>query len=110
MFHALINDQPYAFSSLEEKFRALEKTWLDWIDGSSIIKYNHFAYLQIIGCGEALLPILIAELEKGSNNWFVAIKAITGLSIDTPEMHGKPKQAREAWINWFNSKTINHGT
>ncbi|NET62495.1 MAG: hypothetical protein F6K47_42285, partial [Symploca sp. SIO2E6] len=37
----------------------------------------HPAYQQIIGMGEAAVPLLLRELEKKSGRWFWAIKSIT---------------------------------
>src|SRR5580765_8141568 len=39
---------------------------------------THPAYQQIIGMGLSALPMIFAELEKNPDDWFWALKAITG--------------------------------
>src|SRR5262249_48944591 len=68
--------------------------------GSSRVEYTHFAYYQIIGSGPFAVPILLERVKSGSNSWFVALKAISGEMVDTPDMQGNPRAAREAWIEW----------
>ena len=37
-----------------------------------------FSYQQIIGMGPAVVPLILAELEREPDHWFWALEAITG--------------------------------
>ena len=97
---AIIGNRETAFSSLRDKIEALEDEWRSYNWGRSVYEYNHFAHYQIIGMGSAALPLILERVESGSNKWFIALRAITGLMIDTPDMRGNPDAAREAWVHW----------
>lgn len=103
-FSAIIENRPVEFDSIDAKIDALEEWWREYNDGKSMVDYNHFAYFQIIGLGSSALPSLLKRVRDGSNSWFVALKAITGFSADTKDMKGKPQEARQAWIKWYDTR------
>ena len=39
-------------------------------------KLKHPAYQQIISMGEAALPLILRELERNKDHWFLALMAI----------------------------------
>jgi hypothetical protein len=58
------------------------------------------AYQQIIGLGPAVLPLIFAELEKQLDDWFWALRAITGEN-PVPEEHlGDLEAMRKDWLLW----------
>ena len=58
----------------------------------------HPAYQEIIGLGEAALPLIFTELERRPAFWFWALAAITRHTPDHEE--GNFESAREAWLAW----------
>jgi hypothetical protein len=60
----------------------------------------HPAYQQIIGMGNAVIPLLLRELEAKSGRWFWALKAITGEDPVLPEHHGHTQIMTDAWLSW----------
>jgi hypothetical protein len=61
-------------------------------------KILHPAYLRIMGMGERVVPLLLAELRARPDHWFVALRAIT--NIDPVQPGSNPRMAREAWLAW----------
>ncbi|NET54696.1 MAG: hypothetical protein F6K47_00340 [Symploca sp. SIO2E6] len=64
----------------------------------------HPAYQQIIGMGEAAVPLLLRELEKKSGRWFWAIKSITREDPVPPEARGRTQVMIQAWLDWGRAK------
>jgi hypothetical protein len=97
---AIIDNKTVRFSSVQEKVDALEESWRKYNAGRSITDYNHFSHYQIIGLGSFAIPFLLEKVRGGSSHWFVALKAISGVSAELPETRGNPKAARDAWLEW----------
>jgi hypothetical protein len=62
------------------------------------------AYLRIIGLGAPALPLILRELEKELDHWFVALKAISREDPVPPESRGKMLEMRDAWLKWGREK------
>jgi hypothetical protein len=61
----------------------------------------HPAYQQIIGMGEAAIPLILEELYNGDcADWFWALTAISSENPITSEQAGDIKKMSEAWIEW----------
>jgi EAL domain-containing protein (putative c-di-GMP-specific phosphodiesterase class I) len=60
----------------------------------------HPAYQRIIGMGQPVVPLIMRELEREPDHWFVALSAITGANPVKPEQRGRLKQMAQAWIEW----------
>ena len=97
---ALIGGRSVAFDSVEKKFKALSGEWKLRRLGLSVVDYNDFANLQIIGMGPAVIPYLLKEVHNGTSIWVFALKCITGAEAETPAMHGDGKAVRQAWLEW----------
>jgi len=97
---ALIDGQSIGFGSIEDKFDALAREWKDFNLGRSVTNYSHAAYLQIIGMGSSVVPLLLKKLENGDGDWLIAIKYITGAKVTTPEMQGNFEMIQRAWREW----------
>jgi hypothetical protein len=65
---------------------------------------THPAYQHIIGMGKRVLPFILRELKKGSDDWFWALKAISGDDPVSIENRGKLKEMRDAWLRWGREK------
>ena len=64
----------------------------------------HPAYQQIIGMGEAIVPLLLRELEQKSGRWFWALKSITREDPVPPEARGQTQTMTQAWLDWGQAK------
>ena len=58
------------------------------------------AYQQIIGMGEAAVPLIFRELEEKPNHWFWALKSITGIDPVSDESRGDIQQMAAEWLEW----------
>ena len=63
----------------------------------------HPAYQEIIGMGWPVVPLLLAELQRRPDHWFIALEEITGANPVPPESEGKVKKMAEAWVQWGKS-------
>jgi hypothetical protein len=63
------------------KFARLAARWRDERGPeSSITRISmHPAYQQIIGMGDAAVPLILQELERAPDHWFWALNAIIGV-------------------------------
>jgi hypothetical protein len=62
------------------------------------------AYQRIIGMGPKALPLILRALAKQNDNWYWALKAISGEDPVSPEDRGKTRVMREAWLRWGRAK------
>ncbi|MEH1942661.1 MAG: hypothetical protein V7L01_20930 [Nostoc sp.] len=96
----------YSFVSrqidLEITFTALVNQWRQENRGVSSTNQMsmHPAYQQIIGMGEAAIPLLLRELEKKTGRWFWALKSITREDPVPSEHRGNTKEMTKAWLDW----------
>jgi hypothetical protein len=65
---------------------------------------SHPAYKEIIGMGQEVVPLLLAELKRKPDFWFAALRAITGEDPVPPESAGRIKEMAQAWVEWGRSK------
>ncbi len=76
---------------------------------SSAVKLaDHPAYLRIIDLGhahrETVTRLLVEELERAPDHWFIALQAVTGSDPVPPEAHGRVKDMAAAWVQWRSKK------
>ena len=65
---------------IQERFRELRDDWKSktrHLSNTAQISLV-FPYQMIIGMGPQVVPLILAELEKETDHWFWALKAITG--------------------------------
>jgi hypothetical protein len=86
--------------SLETRFRALVKQWKkDTETDSSITRMiRHPAYQEIIGMGEPVVPLLLAELKSEPDFWFAALQKITGADPVPKASAGRIEEIAKSWI------------
>ena len=94
-------------NSLYDRFRNLVEEWKQDTKYSSSIaaKTAHPAYQAIIGMGAPVLPILLSELSKNPDYWFVALRAISAASGHEvnpvlPSDRGNLKAMAQSWVDW----------
>lgn len=97
---------------LEAKFNALAERWVQetGFHSNDYFIVNHPAYQQIVELGEAALPFVLRELEKGQMavHWPHVLSAITGADpTPPPKKLSAPgwvaldiKAIHKAWLDW----------
>jgi hypothetical protein len=92
--------------SVEQRFRRLEAVWeaetLYLSDAHRIIA--HPAFQEIIGLGEEVIPLMLADLEKKPRHWVWALPRITGVNPVPPSEGGNIRKMAEAWLRWGREK------
>jgi len=85
---------------LRERFEALVAEWKEAVglESDVIRMVLHPAYLQIIGMGPPVLPLLLRELERQPDHWLVALYSIAG--EDAAAGHDSFARAVAAWLEW----------
>jgi hypothetical protein len=63
-------------------------------------RLSHPAYLEIISLGKPAIPLLLRELEREPNDWFQALRILTGANPVRPEQRGRMKEMATAWLAW----------
>ena len=89
-------------ASIDNRFRELVRQWKDATRFLSSIHdmAGHPAYLQIIGMGKLALPLLLHELRREPDHWFVALQAITGVNPIPGSARGNVEKMTQAWLSW----------
>ena len=91
-------------AELEKTFLELAEQWrYDTEMLSSPTKMlKHPAYQKIIGMGSPALPLILRELQREPDYWFMALAAI---ALESPvSREDNFKQAIEAWLQWGKDK------
>ena len=95
-----------ATPSLEARFRELVRQWQEatLLMSSITDMATHPAYQQIIGMGQTALPWILDELRREPDQWFWALKAITGEDPVPNSDRGNVPQMTQAWLNWAHDR------
>ena len=67
---------------------------------SAQLSASHAAYLRVIGMGERAIPLILEDLQKKPEHWFVALYAITGENPVPEESRGRLDKMADAWVAW----------
>jgi hypothetical protein len=92
--------------SPKQRFDKLVEQWRDETEFCSSITdiCAHEAYQQIIGLGDAALPLIFEELRRGPDHWFYALSAITGVEVVPKDHRGNLEAMRQDWLTWGREK------
>ena len=85
-----------------ERFRRLEATWTaetGYLSSYTAI-VEHPAFREIIRLGEAVVPLMLRDLEERPRLWVWALPEITGTDPVPPEEAGNIAKMSEAWLRW----------
>ena len=87
---------------IEDSFAALVASWKrDTALSSSLIEMAiHPSYQKIISMGQPVVPLLLRELEREPDQWFWALKVITGEDPVPEEHRGNVDAMAADWIRW----------
>jgi hypothetical protein len=83
-------------------FASLTRQWKEeTINVSSVEQIvSHEAYLQIIGLGPRVIPLILAELERELDYWFWALRALARTDPVPEEKANNLVDLRNAWLDW----------
>jgi hypothetical protein len=92
---------------LPDRFNILVEHWKSGRNPISSVKAmsQHPAYQEIISMGSRVVPLIIQELEKNPDLWFVALHAITGVNPVPEKSRGKLMEMAQAWIDWWRKES-----
>jgi hypothetical protein len=93
---------PPAPETLEQRFRDLEATWTaatGYLSSYTEI-VNHPAFREIIRLGEAVVPLMLRDLEERPRLWVWALPEITGTDPVPAGQGGNIGKMTEAWLHW----------
>jgi len=91
---------PMTAGALRVVFDELAQQWREETKGSPLParRETHFAYQQIIGMGEAAVPMILESLADEIDDWFWALVAIT--RFDVAEGVSDVDEAADRWLKW----------
>jgi hypothetical protein len=97
-----------AAETVEQRFRRLEATWLAAVgySSSSTLLRSHPAFQEILGMGEAVVPLMLRDLEERPRLWGWALPHITGTDPVPASDRGNIAKMSEAWLRWGRGKTL----
>ena len=86
----------------ESTFRSLAERWYaeTAFEGSFTRMVMNMNYLRIISLGEAVVPLILRELQKKPAPWFIALEAITGTNPVPDHFAGDFRAMRDLWLEW----------
>jgi hypothetical protein len=88
--------------TLEERFRRLEAEWMAEVGhlSSYTAVVNHPAFREIVALGEAVVPLMLRDLEERPKLWVWALPEITGADPVATGDAGKIAKMSAAWVRW----------
>jgi hypothetical protein len=89
-------------ADLERRFAGLVH---DWKAGRSVTSSSremarHPAYEAIVGLGPSVVPLILRELEREPEHWFIALRSLTGIDPVPPEHRGDVGRMAADWVDW----------
>jgi hypothetical protein len=86
----------------KNKFQYYCKRWKLETAGSSSPdkKCANKNYLSILTLTKAALPLVLAELEREPDDWFLILELLAETNPVAPEDRTSFKRTREAWLKW----------
>jgi hypothetical protein len=88
--------------TVEQRFRRLEAVWLAEVgfSSSSTELRSHPAFREIVGMGEAVVPLMLRDLKERPRLWVWALPQITGTDPVAPADRGNSAKMTAAWLRW----------
>ncbi len=98
---------PLKGPALEATFAKLVKEWKEQRQSTTTARRmaEHPAYRKIIALGMPVVPLIIKEMAREHDHWFMALQAITKASPVPVESRGKIDEMTAAWIHWWQSES-----
>ena len=86
----------------EKRFAALVDDWKAGrgVSSSSREMARHPAYQAIIALGPSVVPLILRELEREPDHWFIALRSLTGADPVPSEHRGEVERMAADWVAW----------
>ena len=99
---------PTILETLEDRFRRLDATWRKETayQSSSTKIRSHPAFREVVGLGDAVVPLLLRDLEAKPSLWVWALHEIFADDPVPLEDRGNLSQMTEAWLRWGKAKGL----
>ena len=93
-----------ASTSLAQEFIRLKRLWNEETSGVSSVTriLLNYHYLKIISLGPRVIPLILAELSKKPDHWFVALAVLSDSDPTEPGLTFT--EATDAWLKWGRDK------
>jgi len=88
--------------TIEDRFRRLEAIWTaetGFLSSYSDI-VEHPAFQEIVQMGDAVVPLMLRDLEDRPQLWVWALSEITGANPVPVSDAGNIAKMSEAWLQW----------
>lgn len=124
-YFSLATASPYLGSPAQQMALPTEPPMADWFEFQQFVAaWKHErgarssitqrvacpAYLSIIALGkEKAVPFIMAQMRSEGeepDQWFVALKVLTGVDPVEPEDRGNYRKMAQSWLRWFD--TLEH--
>jgi hypothetical protein len=91
------------------EFQDLRRHWIEERGArASVLEMAMLpSYQNIIGMGEEVIPMILAQLQSEGDHpdhWFWALAAITRDNPVSPQHRGKVREMAKAWLEWGANK------
>ena len=96
------SDYTVAAETIEDKFHRLADRWREesQLMSSSGAMARLESYQSIIRMGGDAIPLILRELEREPNHWFIALETLTGTNPVPNEDRGIINRMADAWLRW----------
>jgi hypothetical protein len=103
---AVIQPTAKQLEAVERRFRELEALWVRETGhlSSSTRMRNHAAFQEIIELGQAVVPLMLRDLQERPRLWVWALPVITGEDPVPPADSGEIAKMTQAWLQWGKAK------
>lgn len=92
---------PKTTSEVARSFRILAEKWREETSASpTMLQEVNDTYLDIIGLGPEAIPHILKDLDRTSDHWFIALKAIAKVDPVQPPDRGNIRKMKDAWLDW----------
>ena len=87
-----------------QKFQELADQW----ENETVLLSNsdeataHPSHQEIVGMGEAVVPLILERMQSRGGHWFHALRNITGADPVHPEDRGNVATMQASWLDWGN--------
>lgn len=97
-----------SISNLEKLFNQYTAKWRNETAAHSSTYHitRNDNYIDIIGMGPAVIPLILKELLSEADHWFAALKAVTKEDPVPLEHYGHIEKMRQDWLDWGRRKNI----
>lgn len=87
---------------LRTRFRELAARWKAQRGPHSSVQRlcDHPAYREIVAIGIDAVPLILEELRREPDHWFIALWTLTGAEPVSEENRGRLVEMARQWVEW----------